>query len=91
MRVISQDGNFDVHYENATLEIYDSNSIFAYTDATQPRQMAKYSSREKALKAMEMLLTTYTNFQTYKDNRGNYFAFNYPKIFRFPTDEDLEV
>ena len=34
MRVISQDGNFDVNYENATLEIYDSNSIFAYTDAT---------------------------------------------------------
>lgn len=90
MRVISQDGNFDVNYEKATLEIYDSNSIFAYTDATQPRQMAKYSSREKALKVMDMLLTVYTNFQTHKDNLGNYFAFNYPKLFRFPADEDLE-
>lgn len=91
MRVISQDGNFDLNYENATLEISESNSVFAYTDATQPRQIARYSSREKVLKAMEMLLTTYTNFQTYKDNRGNYFAFNYPKRFRFPADEDLEV
>ena len=76
MRVISQDGNFDVHYENATLEIYDSNSIFAYTDATQPRQMAKYSSREKALKAMERLRDTY--------------RLKASCVFQFPTDEELE-
>lgn len=86
MRVISQDGNFDLNYENATLEIYDSNSIFAYTDATQPRQMAKYSSREKALKAIEMLHILYEDREC-----CNAYFYDYPKVFRFPTDEDLEV
>lgn len=85
MRVISQDGNFDVNYENATLEIYDSNSIFAYTDATQPRQMAKYSSRGNALKAMEMLHILYEDRECW-----NAYFYDYPKVFRFPSDEDLE-
>lgn len=94
MRVISQNGTLDVPYENVAftvdkLDEYVIHGHTAYED--KACLLAKYSTEEKALKVMEMLLTTYTNFQTYKDNRGNYFAFNYPKIFRFPTDEDLEV
>ena len=98
MRVISQDGLIDFQYEKMMLYIeqrptggvgnyvYD---VYA-TDLKRREMIATYKTKEKALKAMDMLLATYTNFQTYKDNRGNYFAFNYPKLFRFPTDEDLE-
>lgn len=66
MRVISQDGTIDVSYENFVFGITLDNYISAVMDtAVRPTEvvngiMAKYSSREKALKAMEMLRTAYT-------------------------------
>lgn len=65
MRVISQDGTIDVPYENFVFGITLDNYISAVMDtAVRPtevvnRIMAKYSSREKALKAMELLRETY--------------------------------
>lgn len=65
MRVISQDGTMDVPYENFVFGITLDNYISAVMNtAVRPTEvvneiMAKYSSREKALKAMELLRETY--------------------------------
>ena len=65
MRVISQDGTIDVPYENFVFGITLDNYISAVMDtAVRPTGvvngiMAKYSSREKALKVMELLRETY--------------------------------
>lgn len=62
MRVISQDGTMDFSYEMSTIFIYGriENAI-----AIQPvgdsevSIVGRYSSKEKAIKAMEMLRETY--------------------------------
>ena len=65
MRVISQDGTIDVPYENFVFGITLDNYISAVMDtAVRPTEivngiMAKYSSREKALKTMKLLRETY--------------------------------
>ena len=65
MRVISQDGTMDVPYENFVFGITLDNYISAVMNtAVRPTEvvneiMAKYFSREKALKAMELLRETY--------------------------------
>ena len=65
MRVISQEGTIDVPYENFVFGITLDNYISAVMDtAVRPTEvvngiMAKYSSREKALKVMELLREVY--------------------------------
>lgn len=59
MRVISQDEELDLPYENIVVEIMDS-VIVAYTPMTNPLRMAQYKSQEKAEKAMQMLHEAYT-------------------------------
>lgn len=66
MRVISQDGTIDVPYDYFSLSIasgkYDVEVAFIYChNLSSPNgtKLAKYSSREKALKVMELLRETY--------------------------------
>lgn len=59
MRVISQNEELDLPYENIVVEIMDS-AIVAYTPMTNPLRMAQYKSQEKAEKAMQMLHEAYT-------------------------------
>lgn len=67
MRVISQDGTMDVPYDYFSLSIAsgkyeDVEVAFIYChNLSSPNgtKLAKYSSREKALKAMELLRETY--------------------------------
>lgn len=65
MRVISQDGTIDIRYENFAFGITLDNCIVASRNlAASPQEllcgkMAKYSSKEKALKAMEILREAY--------------------------------
>lgn len=74
MRVISQDGTIDVPYENFVFGITLDNYISAVMDtAVRPTEvvngiMAKYSSREKALKAMELLRETYVGMPIVMQN-----------------------
>lgn len=63
MRVISQDGTMDFPYEISTFFIYPrTESIIAIQSAgdSEISIIARYSSKEKALKAMEMLRRAYT-------------------------------
>ena len=74
MRVISQDGTIDVPYENFVFGITLDNYISAVMDtAVRPTGvvngiMAKYSSREKALKVMELLREAYISMPIVMQN-----------------------
>ena len=54
-------------------------------------KIAQYSTEEKAQKAMEMLREKYKDYAK-ATNKSNFFTmFDYPKVFQFPKDEDVEV
>ena len=59
MRIISQNEELDLPYENIVVEIMDS-VIVTYTPMTNPIRMAQYKSQEKAEKAMQLLHEAYT-------------------------------
>ncbi len=66
MRVISQDGMQDIPYKKFVFSITKDNRIVATIGCTAPptelymSSVAKYSIQEKAMKAMEMLRSSYT-------------------------------
>lgn len=97
MRVISQDGTIDVPYENFVFGITLDNYISAVINtAVRPTEvvngiMAKYSSREKALKVMELLRESYLKFAHATNNDSFYAFFDNPKVFRFPADDEVQV
>lgn len=59
MRVVSQDGAIDVPYNEAVFTLNDT-YIHAYHPATQTLLMARYSSEQKANRAIEMMREAYT-------------------------------
>lgn len=95
MRLISQNGEIDVPYEKVILGICDQNNgqeyvIYAYHDSPRPLFIATYSNTDKALKVMEMLREEYLKYCTARTSEY-WFAFNNPKVFKFPKDEEVEV
>lgn len=87
MRLISQNRNVDVSYENVSL-IHKDNEIVAITNHNTPNgvyefTMGKYSTKEKAYKVMEMVKNIYMN--------GNIIGRTISNIFIFPKDEDVGV
>ena len=91
MRLISQDGMFDVNYDNGSLAVgvgkYEEciSAIITYYDHSSQKgtKLAEYRSKAKALKVMEMLRKEY--LVTVYDYRTK------PKVFKFPADEEVEV
>lgn len=91
MRIISQGGKIDLPYEQISISIDcdDERTIIAYAVSSGTIwELAEYSKKEKAEKAMEMLRTEYGNYKQAKSSEY-YFAFNYPKVFRFPQDSKV--
>jgi len=86
MRVISQDGTLDIPYEQVVIqrfngEIYFLNkNLTGIDDLVSDIVIAKYSTEEKAKKAMEMLREEYQKYASQ----------NYMKVFQFPAEEELE-
>ena len=86
MRVISQDGTLDIPYEQVVIqrfngEIYFLNkNLTGIDDLGSDIVIAKYSTEEKAKKAMEMLREEYQKYASQ----------NYMKVFQFPAGEELE-
>lgn len=77
MRLISQDGTIDIPYENSMVFRNDENILYLIcgSDAGKVagRLLARYSTSEKAQKAMEMLRTAYTGrFVTNADIPGDF-------------------
>jgi hypothetical protein len=96
MRVISQDGRIDIPYDNFVVGITNDNYIVASRNIADPpgvfaqSTIAKYSTREKALKAMEMLREQYAYFEKCKIK--NCYVDDEPTFsFQFPQDEEIEV
>lgn len=110
MRVISQDGTLDVPYEMVVIQQFRNSVYFlnrnltGVEDLVNDIALAEYSTKEKAIKAMEMLrehnegvnfLKTIINTE-----KGTQFASILPKTafdkmtqnyFQFPQDDEIEV
>lgn len=107
MRVISQDGAMDFPYEISTFFIYPrTESIIAIQSAgdSEISIIGRYSSKEKALKAMEMLRKAYEDnaFYHYMSTTDTFEkAVSYlsneefkeltSEYFQFPRDDEIEV
>lgn len=88
MRIISQDKEFDLPYEETTIQAFEDGTVAAfsltYLESAASITMAEYSTKEKAIKAMEMCREKYQGFFT----KGNC-MFDHPKVFRFPADDEI--
>lgn len=108
MRVISQDGTMDFSYEISTIFIYpriESAIAIQSTGDGEISIVGRYSSKEKAVKAMEMLRKAYESNEFYHcmtatsdtfkeavcllDNKK--FEEVTSKCFQFPQDNEIEV
>lgn len=90
MRIISQDGTLDVPYENAVVYQDIKEIMCIFSGVYIGRKLAQYSTEAKAQKAMDMLRDKYKDYAR-ATNKSNFYAmFDYPKVFQFPKDEDLE-
>lgn len=93
MRVISQDGTKDFPYDSSSVSIYGgcvNGRIYVrmqlcggYDDSVD---FADYSTKEKAIKAMEMLRKSWNG--TIEFTHGIYHR---NIIFQFPQDDEIEV
>lgn len=103
MRVISQDGTLDMPYEEVIIQRFKSRIYFLNKNliGVEPlnddMQIAKYSTEEKAKKAMEMLREKYLTRMELDGGFDHvnkvYVQPNYwvlPKVFQFPAEEELE-
>lgn len=110
MRVISQDGKLDFPYENSVVFFdtrhYGGNSVVAQLigDTEAVMLLGKYSTKEKAIKAIEMLRKVYENNVFYHCTAGSkrfeeaqnilsveQFQKATTEYFQFPQDDEIEV
>lgn len=102
MRIISQSGRLDIPYEMAVLYVEYESVIAKVGD--ERYAMGNYSTEEKAVKAMKMLIEKYENnefyhhtattdtFKKYIDLLSNEkFKEATNEYFQFPQDEEIEV
>lgn len=99
MRVISQEGAYDLNYDNINLEINQGGYICTYlSKSNSPVCIAKYSNVDKCIKAMKILRNEYKSYLRRDGGRlittGEYIEpifFIPPKVFQFPQDDEIEV
>ena len=89
MRLISQNGIYDVPYEQGVIKQFDTYICFLSTSLTENLKLAVYSTRQKASKAMEMLHEEYKQYSYATNNNDFYLFFNQPKMFKFPQDNEV--
>lgn len=110
MRVISQDGTIDMPYEEVIIQRFRSRIYFLNKNLTgvelltDGMQIAEYSTKAKAIKAMEMLRKVYENNVFYHCTAGSkrfeevqrilseeQFRKATTEYFQFPQDDEIEV
>ena len=107
MRVISQDGMMDFPYEISTIFIYPRiENVIAIQSAgdSEISIIGRYSSKEKTIKAMEMLRKVYENNVFYHCTANSkrfeevqnilseeQFRKATTEYFQFPQDDEIEV
>ena len=105
MRVISQSGTFDAPYEMSIIWSEDNGDILLQPigETGANETMAKYSTAEKAKKAMKMLRLAYENNEFYHHTANSehfveitnalseeQFKKSTSEYFQFPSEEELE-
>ena len=99
MRVISQDGKLDFPYENSVvfISLVDASEIRIVAIGDDDNVViAKYSTEEKAKKAMEELRYAYMCHslakmgQTPPDGIDEKLTMGLIGVFQFPAEEELE-
>lgn len=105
MRVISQDGTIDMPYEMSIVWCEDAGAVLLQPigETGEYQTFAKYSTEEKAKKAMEMLRIAYENNVFYHCTAGSkcfeevrsilseeQFQKATTEYFQFPAEEELE-
>lgn len=84
MRIISQDKEFDLPYEETTIQAFEDGTVAAFSltdlESAASITMAEYSTKEKAIKAMEMCREYYDSI----------FFEPQSEIFQFPEEEEVE-
>ena len=99
MRVISQDGKLDFPYENSVvfINLVDASEIRIVAIGDDDNVViAKYSTEEKAKKAMEELRYAYICHslvkmgQTPPDGIDEKLTMGLSGVFQFPAEEELE-
>ena len=94
MRVISQDMSTDYPYDKSVvfLDPYNENNVkIQLAGDKECIILGKYSTKEKALKVMELLREAYLKFAHATNNDSFYAFFDNPKVFRFPADDEVKV
>ena len=112
MRIISQDGKVDIPYDYFLLSMDSGKfsdgeiAIIYCRNLSSPdgTKLARYSTKEKALKAMEMLRKSYENNEFYHCIAGSkcfeevrsvlseeQFRKATTEYFQFPQDDEIEV
>lgn len=112
MRVISQDGTIDIPYDYFSLSIVSGKCkdvevacIYCHNlSSPNGTMMAEYSSKEKAIKTMEMLREVYENNVFYHCTASSkrfeeiqsilseeQFQKATTEYFQFPQDDEIEV
>lgn len=100
MRIISQDKEFDLPYEETTLRAFTNGEIGAFSlidlESNDFIVMAEYSTKEKAIKAMEMCRQEYGKYYGVHGGVSPITGvvtqpgiFTYPKVFQFPKEEEV--
>jgi len=105
MRIISQDGTIDVPYEHTTL-IRVGAEVYLSSIKLRDTLIAKYSTEEKAIKAMEMCRKKYADGEFNRsvlcgmgpqiEMLKDHVAEDYKDsvcdkfTFRFPADEEVD-
>lgn len=102
MRVISQDGTFDMPYEMSTMWCDDAGAVLLQPigEIGEYQTFAKYSTKGKAKKAMEELRYTYMCHSLVKmgqtppdgidENIDEKLTMGLSGVFHFPAEEELE-
>ncbi|WP_304322983.1 hypothetical protein [Phocaeicola plebeius] len=102
MRVISQDGAIDMPYEEVIIQRFQRDIYFLNKNLVGVEQLvsdmvvAKYSTEEKAKKAMEELRYVYMCHNLVKmvktppDGIDEKLTMGLSGVFQFPAEEELE-
>lgn len=98
MRVISQSGAFDAPYEMSIIWSEDNGAILLQPvgETGAIETMAKYSTEEKAKKAMKELRHAYMCHNLFKmgqtppDGIDEKLTMGLSGVFQFPAEEELE-
>ena len=102
MRVISQDGAIDMPYEEVIIQRFQRDIYFLNKNLVGVEQLvsdmvvAKYSTEEKAKKAMEELRYVYMCHNLVKmvktppDGIDEKLTMGLSGVFQFPKEEELE-